>query len=135
MPTIEWRPDYSVLVSKFDEQHKKLINLINDLHTAMKEGEGQVMLGGIFRSLADYTRDHFAEEEKLMEANGYPELSRHKAAHDHLLKRVRQLQKEFVDGNGILSINVLNFLMDWLVTHIQGEDKKYGRFFNEKGIC
>jgi hemerythrin len=131
---IEWKSDYSVLVSRFDEQHKELIKLINNVHSAMKEGEGQIMLGGVFHSLADYTKKHFAEEEKLMEAKGYSDISRHKAAHDHLLKKVDELQKEFVEGNGVLSISVLNFLKDWLITHIQGEDKKYGSFFNVKGI-
>lgn len=134
MPTIEWQSAYSVLVSRFDDQHKKLINIMNELHTAMKKGEGQLVLGGIFQSLADYTKEHFAAEEALMEANGYPDLSRHKTAHEQLLGRVVKLQREFMEGNGILSINVLNFLRDWLITHIQGEDKKYGRFFNDKGI-
>lgn len=134
MSIIEWHPAYSVQVSKFDEQHKILIKLINDLHAAMKEGEGHGMLGEIFQSLADYTKNHFADEERMMETNTYSDLSRHKTAHDHLLKRVRELQNEFVEGNGIISISVLNFLKDWLITHIQGEDKKYGRFFNDRGI-
>ena len=133
MPIIEWQPAFSVLVSRFDEQHKGLINLINDLHLAMQKGEGQVILGNIFSSLADYTKDHFADEERMMEANGYPEFSGHKSAHEHLLCRVVELQKEFVVGNSVLSVNVLNFLRDWLTTHIQGEDKKYGQYFNNRG--
>jgi len=134
MSAIEWQPAFSVLVSRFDEQHKKLFNLINELHSAMQIGEGQVILGNIFSSLADYTKTHFADEERMMEANGYPDIFRHKAAHEYLIGRVLELKKEFVEGNGVLSISVLNFLRDWLTTHIQGEDKKYGTFFNDKGI-
>jgi hemerythrin len=134
MSVIEWQPAFSVLVSRFDEQHKGLINLINDLHSAMQKGEGQVILGNIFNSLADYTKNHFADEERMMEANGYPDSSRHKATHEHLILRVVELQKEFVAGNNVMSVSVLHFLRDWLTTHIQGEDKMYGRFFNDKGI-
>lgn len=134
MLVIEWQPDFSVQVSRFDEQHKGLINLINELHSAMKKGEGQVVLGNIFNSLARYTKNHFADEERMMEANGYHDISKHKSAHEYLLKRVTELQNEFVAGNSIMSIKVLNFLREWLITHIQGEDKMYGRFFNGKGI-
>jgi hemerythrin len=134
MPVIEWQPDFSVRVSRFDEQHKGLINLINDLHSAMQKGEGQIILGNIFDSLADYTKNHFADEEGMMEANAYPDRSSHKIAHEHLIGRVTELQREFVTGNSLLSINVLQFLRDWLTFHIQHEDKMYGRFFNNKGI-
>ena len=134
MAVIEWQPAFSVLVSKFDEQHKGLITLINDLHSAMQRGEGQIILGDIFNSLGDYTKNHFADEERMMQANAYPDISRHMAAHEHLLNRVIELQKEFVAGNSVLSVNVINFLRDWLTTHIQGEDKMYGSFFNSKGI-
>lgn len=134
MSVIEWQPAFSVLVVRFDEQHKKLFNLINELHSAMQRGEGQVVLGGVFQSLADYTKTHFADEERMMEANGYPDILRHKAAHEYLIGRIMELQKEFIEGNGVLSVAVLHFLRDWLTTHIQGEDKKYGRFFNAKGL-
>jgi len=45
MSLIEWSPAYSVKVKKFDDQHKKLIELINQLHDAMKAGQGNAMLG------------------------------------------------------------------------------------------
>ena len=90
-------PAFAVLVSRFDEQHKGLIKLINDLHSAMKTGRGQVILGNIFDSLVDYTKNHFADEE-AMGRNAYPNISRHKIAHEHLLKRVTELQEEFVKG-------------------------------------
>lgn len=134
MSVIEWHPAFSVLVSRFDDQHKGLIKLINDLHSAMQRGEGHTIMGNIFSSLADYTKNHFADEERMMEASAYPDTSRHKAAHEHLILRVNELQDSFIKGNSVISITVINFLRDWLTNHIQCEDKLYGSFFNDKGI-
>ncbi len=134
MSTIEWQPAYDVQVSRFDEQHKKLFQLMSDLHNAMKEGEGQIKLAEIFNALTAYTTTHFSDEISLMESMNYPGTAEHKAQHDNLIMQVGELNKKFVKGDGVVSIEVLNFLKNWLVTHIQHEDKKYGLFFNSKGI-
>lgn len=134
MALMEWNQTYSVNVKKFDDQHRKLVELINQLHDAMKSGEGNTMLGVVLQSLISYTATHFADEEKMMQANGYPDLAKHKAAHESLVKQVLDLQKKFQGGTEILTLPVMTFLKNWLVTHIQGEDKKYGQHFNAKGI-
>jgi hemerythrin len=134
MALMEWNPTLSVKVKKFDDQHKKLVDLINQLHDAMKAGEGNAMLGVVLQSLISYTATHFAEEEKVMQANGFPEFAAHKAAHDALVKQVLELQKKFQSGSAALSMSVMSFLKDWVVTHIQGTDKKYGVYLNAKGI-
>lgn len=134
MALMEWSPAFSVKVKKFDDQHKKLVDLVNQLYDAMKAGEGNTMLGVVLQSLIAYTGSHFADEEKLMQANGYPEYTKHKALHENLVKQVLDLQKKSQAGGGVLTISVMNFLKDWLINHIQGEDKKYGQYFNAKGI-
>lgn len=131
---MEWSPSFSVKVKKFDDQHKKLVDLLNQLHDAMKAGEGNTMLGVVLQSLIAYTGSHFADEEKMMQANAYPDYAKHKAAHESLVKQVLDLQKKFQAGGGVLTVTVLSFLKDWLVNHIQGEDKRYGQYFNTKGI-
>ena len=93
MALMEWSPAFSVKVKKFDDQHKKLVDLVNQLHDAMKAGEGNTMLGVVFQSLVAYTGSHFADEEKMMQANGYPDYAKHKAAHENLVKQVLDLQK------------------------------------------
>jgi hemerythrin len=134
MALIEWSPAYSVKVKKFDDQHKKLVDLVNQLHDAMKSGQGNTVIGVVLQSLISYTATHFADEIKLMQANGYPELAKHQAEHDKLVKQVVEFQQKFQDGSAMLTMTVLSFLKDWLVKHIQGEDKKYGPFLNAKGI-
>ena len=136
MALMEWNPTFSVKVKKFDDQHKKLVELINQLFDAMKAGQGNIMLGTILQSLISYTATHFKDEEQVMQANGYPDLAKHKAIHAELVKKVLDLQKKFQEqsAGGVLTMNVLSFLKEWLVTHIQGEDKKYGTYLNAKGI-
>ncbi len=134
MAIIEWSPALSVKVKKFDEQHKMLVDLVNQLHDAMKAGQGSVAVGTVLQSLIAYTSTHFEDEEQLMQTHGYPDLERHTAEHENLVNQVLELQTKFQSGGAVLTITVMSFIKDWLVTHIQGEDKKYGIYFNAKGI-
>lgn len=134
MALIDWSPTYSVKVKKFDDQHKKLVDMINQLHDAMKSGQGNTMIGVVLQSLVAYTGSHFADEIKQMQAHGYPDLVKHQAEHEKFVKQVVDFQKKFQDGSAMLTMSVLSFLKDWLVKHIQGEDKKYGPFLNSKGV-
>ena len=134
MALMEWSPGFSVKVKKFDDQHKKLVDLVNQLHDAMKAGEGITVLGTVLQSLIAYTGSHFADEEKMMQAHAYPDYARHKALHVDLVKKVLELQEKLKTGNAMLTMTVMSFLKDWLVNHIQVEDKKYGVYFNSKGI-
>jgi len=135
MALMAWSPAFSVKVQKFDDQHKKLVDLVNQLHDAMKAGEGNTMLGVVLQSLIAYTASHFADEEKMMQTHAYPEYAKHKGEHEKLVKQVLELQQKFQAGSAMLTMSVMSFLKDWLVNHIQGEDKKYGVYFNAKGIA
>jgi hemerythrin len=134
MAMMEWSPAFSVKIKKFDDQHKKLVELLNQLHDAMKSGQGNAMLGVVLQSLITYTATHFKEEEQVMQAKGYPDLAAHKAEHQKLVTKVLDLQKQFQSGSSVLTMTVLSFIKDWLVSHIQGVDKKYGVYLNAKGI-
>ncbi len=134
MALFEWSDKYSVNINEIDNQHKKIINIINGLHYAMKEGKGREALASILQSLIDYTKTHFTDEERLMNINGYPEFSKHRAAHENLVKQVLDFQQKFKDGNIMVSLELAGFLKDWLSKHILETDKKYAPFLNSKGI-
>lgn len=134
MALMTWSPALSVKIKQCDDQHIKLVNMVNELHDAMKEGKGKEVLGKILNGLIAYTATHFADEEKLMAQHNFPELSQHKAIHETLVKQVLELQTKFKSGQAILTYDVMNFLKDWLVKHIQGDDKKYGLYLNGKGV-
>lgn len=134
MALIEWNEILSVKVKEMDEQHKKLIEIINNLNDAMKIGKSKEVIGDILSNLAKYITVHFTSEEKYMEKYNYPELPQQKKAHETFVAKITDYQKMFKDGKTVLSIEIMNFLKDWLTTHIKGTDKKYGDFFNSKGL-
>jgi len=134
MALITWNDGYSVKVKQFDEQHKKLIDLVNDLHDAMKVGKGKEALEKILAALIQYTGTHFASEERLMKLHNYPGYEEHKKEHNLLVMQVIDVQRKFHEGGAVLSQSVMTFLKEWLQKHIQGTDKNYAPFLNGKGI-
>jgi len=131
---INWSDDLSVKIKEFDDEHKNLVQMINELYDNMKVGKGKEVLEEILNRLVKYTVHHFAHEEKLMNQYNYPDVKIHKAAHDNLVKQVNELKQNLDSGKTVLTINVLEFLKEWLNAHIMGTDKKYTNYLNAKGI-
>ena len=129
-----WSEIYSVKIGIVDMQHKNLVNLVNELHDSMRAGHAREKLGQILSNLIKYTQTHFATEERLLQSHSYPEYSQHKAEHDNLTATVVDLQRKFQRTEVGLTVEVMEFLRDWLVKHIQGSDKKYAPFLNTKGV-
>jgi len=135
MPLMTWNKKCSVGVRVLDEDHKKLIGFINELYDAIQSGRGKESLGKILDSLVEYVKTHFAREEEFFARTKYAEAAAHKKEHDELTKQVLEAQKKYKAGaNGTLSLELMNFLKNWLVTHLQASDGKYGPHLNSKGI-
>ncbi len=134
MPLFNWSEDYSVKNNGIDNQHKKLVDLINDLHNAMKEGKGKEILGKIIGELISYTKFHFKAEENLMLQNNYPEYKNHKAEHEAFTNKVIEFEEKFKRGSVVLSQEIILFLKDWLINHIKGTDKNYSPYLINKSI-
>ena len=77
---------------------------------------------------------HFATEEMLMQSHGYPDYPTHKAEHEQLASKVVDFQNKFLSKEVGLTIEVMEFLKDWLSKHILASDKKYSPFLNSKGV-
>ena len=134
MAFMTWNDKLSVGVETLDKQHVVLIETINELHAAMMKGQARAAAGQILHNLVDYTRDHFAAEEAMMEAAQYPALPAHRLVHRELTRQVEEYVGRYEKGDITLGVHLLNFLSDWLTKHIQGEDKKYGPWLNEHGV-
>jgi hemerythrin len=132
---MEWTERMSVGVVRFDDEHRQLIGLINQLYDAVQAGHGRQALGPVLDAMIDYTKTHFEHEEALLRQHNYPTLDAHKAEHEALARQVLDIQRKYHAGaSAMLSMEVMSFLKGWLVKHIQGTDRQYGRFLIERGL-
>jgi hemerythrin len=127
MALLEWNDSLKVNVAVIDRQHQRLVQMINDLNDAMRKGKGKDALGKILNEMVRYAMTHFDRYQ-------YPETAPHKAEHASFVSKVKQFKADYDKNKVGLTIELMNFLSDWLVNHIKGTDKKYGPFFNEKGL-
>lgn len=134
MPIIHWTPDFAVGVSSLDTDHKVLISLINQLDDAIRAGEPQATLTRVLEALLDYTDYHFAREEALMHACGYPDVEAHIRIHQTLRAQVQDIRDRYRrNPESMHSREVLAFLKNWLTAHIVGRDKLYTPFLQNAG--
>jgi hemerythrin len=134
MPLITWNQNLSVKIKSIDDQHIKLIEMLNDFYDNITNRSNKENISKLIAAMKAYTIEHFTEEEHLMKTNGYPFFDSHKKEHDHFIKRVTDVEDKFNSGRLILSLEMTSFLFEWLKKHIQGTDMKYSEFLIEKGV-
>ncbi|MFA6400255.1 MAG: bacteriohemerythrin [Salinivirgaceae bacterium] len=134
MAFITWNKDLSVKIDSIDDQHKKLIELINDFYENIKNRSNDESISKLLRGMNKYTVEHFNVEEELMKKYGYPDIEAHKKEHDKFVAKVTELEEKFNNGKVIVSFEITSFLKDWWKNHIQVVDQKYSDFFIKSGL-
>lgn len=134
MSLIEWSEALSVGLASIDEQHQKLVGIINELHDAMLRREGKQLLGATFDRLIEYTEYHFAHEEQLFAQHHYSDAAAHRTQHAMLKEKVVELRRQFEAGRVTITIEVMEFLRDWLRNHIAVSDRRYAPFLKDRGV-
>ena len=125
---------FSVGIRAIDVQHKKLVGMINGLHKAMRDRASDTVMKRLVEELKNYTVDHFSTEERLFDRYGYPQTPAHKELHEKFVNQVLEFEAALLSGKAKVTMDVMQFLKDWLVQHIQGEDRKYTSFLNSHGV-
>ena len=133
MALLTWNDKLSVGIQSVDDQHMILFESLNDLHAAMMKGNAQAVTKTLLRNLLAYTRDHFKSEEAMMSAAHYPAFATHRAKHIELTRQVEEYVARYERGEITINVQLLNFLRDWLTTHIQVEDHAYSPWIKEHG--
>lgn len=134
MARIDWNASLSVGVESVDEQHKKLIALINRLDDVVAAGKERETLAQVFKEVIHYTGYHFSTEERFMEQTRFAGTVAHKTEHQRFVDKVFALHRDFIAGKVMITMEITSFLKDWVAGHIQGTDKKYSATFIEQGI-
>ena len=122
-----WKSAYSVGIPDIDTQHKGLVKLINDLHAAMLNGQAKETVSRIMDDLVRYTAQHFKAEEAMLKARGYSKLANHHAIHQDLTRQVMSLRDKLKQSQLSLSLEVMQFLKNWLASHILTHDMAYSK--------
>ncbi len=132
MPFIEWSDDLSVGIEEIDQQHSSLVDIVNELDEAMRQGRGTRIMSAILGRLTSYTQEHFACEETLMEQHGYDGLQLHRSQHRQLLEKVQHFGRQSATGEMRITRDVMEFLKYWLCSHIMKEDIAFGETIRQE---
>ena len=130
----DWKPEYSVNVEEIDEQHKKLVSLIDKLYNSIYSFKTREELGGILEELIEYADYHFSTEEKYFDKFNYEYSEEHKREHEIFREKMLDLNKKFKNKELEISFELMDFLEDWLLDHLMEQDQKYVKCFIEHGL-
>jgi hemerythrin-like metal-binding protein len=134
MAHFTWKDSYSVGIAEFDTQHKVIVDIINEIYAAMSSGTNRFLVIEEMDKLFEYADTHFAKEEKVLTAAGYPKLNLQKEAHQFYIDKIVKLKENISKGDLLTLLKLVDFLKDWLIDHILGMDKEYTEYLNSKGI-
>lgn len=135
MPLIEWSDQYSVGLEIFDNEHKKLVAIINGLHDSFEQGVDRSVAERALDELVEYTLKHFQHEESYFDDWGYPDKAAHRIAHQELRQQVLDYRASIGAKAGVeMALELITFLRYWLLGHIMSEDKAFCQFLRDKGL-
>jgi hemerythrin len=129
MEIMVWSERLATGIEEIDNQHKRIVTLVNQLHK-IKQSGNFVAIGEVIEEMVDYALSHFAFEEEIMEAANYRFRGAHKRVHDLFVRKIPEFQKRFAAGENI-SDELHRMLVRWLYNHISNEDQGYVKSIKE----
>ena len=125
-----WMQSLSVGVPMIDEQHKTWFEKADKLFEAGKNHQAKEYVGELLNFLEDYTKKHFADEEKYMLSIKYPAFGEQKAAHAEFIRQLAKLRGDYAasGGNLLVILGANQLVLQWLTQHISNMDRKIGQF-------
>jgi hemerythrin len=132
MALFVWKENYSVKVKSIDDQHKKLMDMINEFYDNITLKSNLENVTTLLSNLKKYVEFHFSLEEKYMVLAEYQGYNQHKKEHEKFIAKIADLEERINSGRLVLSLEVTTFLKDWLINHILVSDQKYSEAFVKK---
>lgn len=137
MPLLTWSEEFEIGVEEVDEQHRRLFEVINDLHAAMKKGRGREEVGDALRELEVYVEYHFDSERDLSVRCGFSDdcagcHRAHQQAHDAFEQKVAELRESHEEGNISVPMETMQFVQTWVTEHVGGMDQQLGEYINDE---
>ena len=129
-----WKNEYSVGIDAIDQQHRLLINMINDLYMAIHENKTSEVTDVFFDRLEDYVKVHFATEKRMMDEADYNGRCAHLQKHDEFIAKVAEMKSKHSRGHLSGLSSVVVYLRDWLNDHICKTDSAMAQVLKEKAV-
>lgn len=130
MTRVYWTDKLSIGHELIDSQHKRLLDLVNDVAEAVDGVYDQEEVGKALRRLCDYTVEHFATEEDLMDMDAYAHYDTHLSEHMECTTKALEFLQAYSSGEQVDMRAFLQFVSRWICEHIQGVDMELGAFLN-----
>jgi hemerythrin len=130
---LEWRDEYNVNIGFIDEQHKKFLDILNQLKLVITERSCAASTSQVFFALANYTEQHLIQEEIYLKDYQYPGFSQHKESHNQFIQRLVKFQEDFQENKPRVCEEMHDYLLDWFENHILKYDKDAIAFLRSKG--
>lgn len=121
-------------VQAMDDQHGILVDTLNALRQQLAHGNGRAKLNEQMARLVEFTDMHFGCEESLLRRHGFPGLERHRAAHQSLMDQIRFAVSHAEFGDEAELHRMLGFVRGQCLEHVEGLDREYSRWLNERGV-
>jgi len=132
---ISWdQNQYGLGITLIDDQHKRLVDIINKLFNALLLGKADNTVPETLKELIDYTNYHFKAEEDLFHIYYYPKTNEHEFEHNQFLTKMYELMEKSKTNVNVVSFELMQYLKDWLLNHILVSDRKYVPFMKAKGL-
>ena len=121
-----WNENFDTGIAVIDEQHRRLVELLNTLAGEIATGTSAQGLSRIFSALTEYTHYHFQTEEAiwLTALHDQEAVTAHQETHQSFVAELRRLQAAFErNGPDAAADETLGFLARWLASHILESDR------------
>lgn len=130
----KWTPDLSLGNDAIDKEHQQLFELLDHYYNGLVNNGPRMELIELINSMLEYANLHFANEETLMYNLKYPDVEHHIELHRSFAAQATEFYEMVSQGRLLLTLQVTNYIKDWLVDHIKGEDFKLIVYAKSTGL-
>ena len=133
---VSWNSKMETGIDEIDKQHKRLFEIADKLYEA-KNGDPERLNIGIAAAaeeLLDYAKIHFDTEEGMMERAGFEGYAEHKTIHRAFQEKAQAYQTRINERTDdvFLAMEIMNFMIDWIIDHISLKDQEYVPFIGKQ---
>ncbi|MCL2440946.1 MAG: bacteriohemerythrin [Treponema sp.] len=133
---ITWSNQLSCGITLIDEQHKRLVELVNEMfdHVTGNDVQEHDYFNRVIQETVKYIKIHFTTEEKILLVTEYRGYIEHKKEHERFIKAVLENIRDYETGRRITLSTFTRFLKDWILSHIALVDRQYFEYLRKNKL-